>query len=92
MTPGTIPLLPRGVRLHHDRVRGCDVLLAPERALMLDDIGAAILARVDGQSPLAAIAEGLARDYNAPVDEIAGDIADFLGGLAEQRLVDLADG
>ncbi len=37
------PLLPRGVRLHDDRVRGVPVLLGPERAVILDAIGQAIL-------------------------------------------------
>lgn len=44
----SIPFLPRGVRLHHDNVRGQEVLLGPERALMLDQIACEILKRVDG--------------------------------------------
>lgn len=89
MTPSTVPHLPRGVRLHHDRVRGTMVLLAPERALMLDEVGAAILARVDGVAGLGQIAEGLARDYDAPVEDVTADVAEFLAGLARERLVDL---
>ena len=48
MDPAAIPALPRGVRLHHDRVRGGWVLLAPERAVTLDTIAHAILSEVDG--------------------------------------------
>lgn len=92
MTPATIPHLPRGVRLHHDRVRGTMVLLAPERALMLDEVGAAILGRVDGTAAVGQIAEALARDYDAPPAEVAADVAEFLSGLVRERLVDLQDG
>jgi pyrroloquinoline quinone biosynthesis protein D len=82
------PVLPRGVRLHHDRVRGTPVLLAPEHALMLDDIGAAILAEVDGVQSCDAISGVLAARYGAPAEEVGRDVAEFLGGLAARRLVD----
>lgn len=92
MSAAAIPVLPRGVRLHDDRVRGTMVLLAPERAVMLDAIGAAVLARVDGQASLGAISQGLAADYDAPIDQVAADVADFLQGLVAERLVDLIHG
>lgn len=88
MTP--VPSLPRGVRIHDDRVRGVMVLLGPERALILDDIGAAILAEVDGARSIGAITDRLAALYNAPRDEIAGDVQAFLDDLQVQRLVDYA--
>lgn len=83
-----VPRLPRGVRLHDDRVRGVPVLLGPERALILDEIGAAILAEVDGERSLATIIDRLALRYAAPRDEIAGDVQGFLDDLQAQRLVD----
>lgn len=83
-----VPVMPRGTRLHDDRVRGCMVLLAPERALILDDIGTAILTELDGVSPLSAIVTRLAAKYDAPEAEIAGDVRAFLDDLAAQRLVD----
>ncbi|MBL4926857.1 pyrroloquinoline quinone biosynthesis peptide chaperone PqqD [Fuscibacter oryzae] len=89
MTPATVPHLPRGVRLHHDRVRGTMVLLAPERALMLDEVGAAILGRVDGAAEVGQIAESLAQEYDAPLAEVSADVAEFLSDLARERLVDL---
>jgi len=92
VTPAAIPSLPRGVRLHHDRLRGAEVLLGPERALMLDPVGAAVLAEVDGRRSVGAIAAVLARRYDAPEDAIRADIAEFLGDLADRRLVDLDDG
>jgi len=90
--PACIPSLPRGVRLHADRVRGVTVLLAPERVLTIDTIGEAILSRVDGRASIAAIAADLARAYAAPAEVIEPDVIDFLSGLAEKRLVDLAHG
>lgn len=83
------PVLPPGVRLHWDAVRGTHVLLAPERALMLDEIGHAILSRVDGITPLAALVAGLAADFEAPEAEVGADVTEFLRGLARERLVDL---
>ena len=40
---GDVPVLPRGVRVHRCEVRQAWLLLAPERAVKLDQVGAAIL-------------------------------------------------
>ena len=84
-----IPVLPRGVRLHFDKVRNTHVLLGPERALMLDEIGYAVLEQVDGQRSLDQIAKYLAEVYQAPVEAILADISDFIDGFVEKRLIDL---
>ena len=84
MTPlagSDVPYLPSGVRLHRDRVRGKDVLLAPEVALIMDEIGIAILGRVDGKASLDAIVADLAAAYRAPASEIEGDVREFLDRL-----------
>jgi pyrroloquinoline quinone biosynthesis protein D len=82
------PVLLRGVRTHWDKVRGNWVLLAPERALALDPIGVAILAETDGETSFAAIVGRLARKYDAPVEQIAGDARRFLIGLIDRRMVE----
>ena len=87
IAPDDIPYLPRGVRLADDRVRGIRVLQAPERAMQLDPIGAAILSELDGDRSMATIATALADRYNAPEAQIAGDMRDFLTGLIERRMV-----
>lgn len=90
MNTDPVPLLPRGTRLHHDRVRDTPVLLGPEVALMLDPVGQAVLAELDGARDLATIAQELAARYDAPVETVLADIAEFLDGLAARRLVDVA--
>lgn len=81
--------LPRGVRLHHDRVRQTWVLLAPERVLKLDQVGLAVLERVDGVRSFGGIADDLAAAYAAPREQISGDAARFLCGLIARRMVDI---
>lgn len=84
-----IPALPRGVRLHYDKVRENWVLLAPERAVTLDAIGHAILNEVDGQRNFDEITSILSERYNAPVDQIATDSSGFLDALRARRFLDV---
>ena len=82
------PVLLRGVRTHWDAVRSTWVLLAPERALALDEIGVAILAETDGETTFGEIVTRLAAKYNAPPDQIATDARRFLTGLIERRMAE----
>ena len=81
------PSLAPGVRLHHDKVRAREVLLAPERIVALDETAAAILALVDGRRSLAEIAARLAADYDADPAEIEADAAALIVDLAERGYV-----
>ena len=85
-----IPSLPRGVRLHFDKVRETWVLLAPERAVTLDGIGHAILSEVDGQRNFGEIAKALSDKFGAPVEQIMQDSSDFLTALRNRRFLDLS--
>ena len=76
-----VPVLPRGTRLHADRVRSRTVLLAPERVVELDETGAVILSEIDGLRSVREIALRLAERYDAPASEIETDVAVFLGDL-----------
>jgi pyrroloquinoline quinone biosynthesis protein D len=89
MTPGAVPYLPRGVRMHDDAVRGMKVLLAPERVMKLDATGVAILSELDGATPFETIVARLADRYDAPAARIAEDASRFLDGLVERRMVEL---
>lgn len=82
-----IAFLPRGVRTHRDTVRSADVLLAPERVLMLDEIGVAILSRLDGMASVSEISKDLARSYAAPVDVIEPDVIEYLSDLQDKGFV-----
>ena len=82
------PALLSGVRTHWDGVRGRWFLLAPERAIALDEIGVAILAEADGQRSLAEIVARLVARYDAPPDRIAGDVRGFLAALIERRMAE----
>lgn len=83
-----VPRLLRGVRTKHDKVRGMWVLLAPERVLKLDPIGAAILEETDGKRTFDEIVARLAARYDAPPERIAGDAAEFLTTLIERRMAE----
>lgn len=83
------PALLSGVRLHWDSVRGRWFLLAPERAIALDEIGVAILSEADGERRFGDIVSRLAGRYDAPPDRIAGDARRFLGALIERRMAEV---
>lgn len=77
----TVVSLASGVRLHHDKIRGGFVLLVPERTLILDKIGLAILERMDGQKPLGQIIQTLSDLYNAPKKDVQEDVMEFVSYL-----------
>ena len=89
IAPADIPYLPRGVRLHFDKVRDNWMLLAPERAIRLDSIGHAILAAIDGEKSFQAITQTLSQTYNAPAEEIEKDAAGFLNALKDRRFLEV---
>ena len=89
IAPDQTPFLPRGVRLHHCEVRKGWYLLAPERAVKMNDIGVAILKVVDGSRSFGAVVDKLASDFNAPRDRIAQDAGKFLVDLVNRRMVEV---
>lgn len=89
MSPEAQPYLPRGVRLHYDKVRSTWVLLAPERTVTLDEIGHAILSLVDGARRFGEICATLAARYAAPEAMIAQDASAFLATLQERRFLEV---
>ena len=91
ITPASVPVLPRGVRLHHDRVRDTWVLLAPDRAVRLDPVGHAVLSEIDGKRSFGTIVAALAAKYDAPEDRIAEDSRGLLTGLLNRRMLELSE-
>ena len=86
---GSLPRLPRHVKLRFDQRRNRWIVLAPERVLMPDEIAVEILKRCDGTTPVSAIVEGLAVAYEAAPEEIAEDVAEMLQDLADKGFVQL---
>ena len=82
------PALLSGVRLHWDKVRGRWFLLAPERAIALDEIGIAILTEADGARSFDELVGRLAARYDAPRERIASDARRFLAALIERRMAE----
>lgn len=86
----TIAKLARGVRLREDAARGQTILLAPERALALDEIAVAIVKALDGVRTLDDIAAGFAQQFEAPKEEILNDVIAFIRDFASRRMLELS--
>ena len=87
ITSDDVVFLPRGVRTHRDQVREADVLLGPERVLMLDQIGMEILSRLDGTSTVADISADLSNTFEAPRSVIEADVIEYLADLRNKGFV-----
>ncbi len=86
--PGeAVPRLPKHVRMRHDEHRSAWVLLAPEKVIVLDEIGVEILKRCTGASTVSQIVEDLSRTFGAPRATVARDVAAFLIDLKERNLL-----
>jgi pyrroloquinoline quinone biosynthesis protein D len=83
------PRLKRGVRLTHAAAHGGWVILAPERVLKTDDIGAEILKRCTGEATLAAVIDDLSATFGAPRERVAADVHGFLSGLLRDGHLEL---
>ncbi len=86
---GSLPRLPRHVKLRFDQRRQRWIVLAPERVLLPDEIAVEILKCCDGATSVGAIVEHLAKVYDAPAGEIGEDVAGMLQDLADKGFVQL---
>ncbi|MFF8841469.1 pyrroloquinoline quinone biosynthesis peptide chaperone PqqD [Streptomyces sp. NPDC015127] len=76
------PSLHRSVTLRHDRVRGTDLLVLPERVVVLHGAAGPVLRLCDGERDVdAVVAELRARHPGAPV---AREVPPFLARLREK--------
>jgi pyrroloquinoline quinone biosynthesis protein D len=76
------PALSRSVTLRHDRVRGTDLLVMPERVVVLRGSAGAVLRLCDGERTLGAIVAELAERF--PGASVATEVPKFLGRLREE--------
>jgi pyrroloquinoline quinone biosynthesis protein D len=83
----TSPSMPHYIKLRHDAGRGRWLILAPERIFEPDDIAVEVLKLCDGKRTVADIADGLAKEYNAPKEEVLTDIIAMLQDLADKGVV-----
>ena len=81
------PRLAASVRLQWDAQRQQHVLLAPEKVVVLNATGAAILALCDGQRTVVEITATLAERFQRAVD---ADVDTFVSRLAARGLVELS--
>ncbi len=91
MSLPTRPRLARRARLRHDALSGRDVLLYPERGLVLSASATEILSLCDGTRTVDAIVTDLqARHASAAREIIARDVDHLLAALPARRLVEEA--
>ncbi|MFI6051519.1 pyrroloquinoline quinone biosynthesis peptide chaperone PqqD [Streptomyces violascens] len=83
-TPDTAwrPALARHVLLRYDRVRGVDLLVLPERVVVLHGPAGSIVRLCDGEREVRGIVEELAARH--PEAPVAAEVPLFLGRLREE--------
>jgi pyrroloquinoline quinone biosynthesis protein D len=87
VTADSRPAMPAYIKLRHDTGRGRWLILAPERVFDPDEIAVEVLKLCDGQRSVGDIAGTLAKEYNAPREEILSDIVAMLQDLADKGVV-----
>ncbi len=86
---GSVPRLPRHIKLRFDKQRDRWVMLAPERVLVPDETALEIPKRCDGENSVDAIVVALAEAYAAPAVEIREDVSALLQDLADKGFIQL---
>lgn len=87
IVPESKPSMPPHIKLRHDAGRGRWHVLAPERVFEPDPIAIEILKRCDGVRSVEDIAVELAKDYNAPMQEILTDTISMLQELTDKGVL-----
>ncbi|MBB4229444.1 pyrroloquinoline quinone biosynthesis peptide chaperone PqqD [Rhizobium mongolense] len=83
------PHLKRHVRLQFDPVRSAWAVLSPEKVFWPDEVSLDILRLCDGQHTVPQIVDELAGQYDAPRQDIAPDVEEFLQEWSDRFLVTL---
>ena len=82
-----VPRLKPGVRRRYDAARGQNILLAPERVLVLDDIANAVLEKLDGTTAIWALCAALAEQYETDVETVQADVLELLADLRDKGMI-----
>jgi pyrroloquinoline quinone biosynthesis protein D len=83
----SVPVLRRGVRRQFDTARNAAVLMAPERVVLLDEIGDAIIAACGAGGSVREISNRLALRFQAPPEAVEADVIAFLQELFDKGLL-----
>ena len=81
------PKLAPKTKLRLDPKTGKYILLYPEKGLLLNATGAAILERCTGEQPLSAIILALASEFQSEPDVLRPEILAFVQGLLDRGLL-----
>jgi pyrroloquinoline quinone biosynthesis protein D len=90
VTAASKPGLPSHIKLRHDPGRGRWHVLAPERVFEPDPIAIEILKRCNGTATVEEIATELAKEYNAPIEQILTDTISMLQELSDKGVIKAA--
>lgn len=89
MDPSDIPRLASHVRAGKDRFSGELLLLAPEKAIMLNSTAQAVLGLCDGVHTLESLVMELATRYDTKPDALYADVMELVTDLIQKGLVTL---
>lgn len=81
------PKLAPKTKLRLDPKTGKYILLYPEKGLLLNPTGAAILKRCNGEQPLSAIISELALEFQADPAVLQPEVLGFVQGLLDRGLL-----
>ena len=84
---GSVPRLPRGVKLRFDKQRDNWVVLAPERLFVPDPIALEVIKRCDGAAQVSEIVDDLAKTFDAERTVIDRDVKVLLQDLADKGVL-----
>ena len=87
ITGAAVPRFAPHIRLRFDEARQRWTVLAPERLLLPDEQAVEILQLVDGARSVDQIVDELCRRYDAPREEVGGDVAAMLQDLADKGVL-----
>ncbi|MEP7051043.1 MAG: pyrroloquinoline quinone biosynthesis peptide chaperone PqqD [Pseudomonadota bacterium] len=81
------PRLAGKAKLRHDPKTGKYILLYPEKGLLLNATGAAILTRCTGQQTLSEIVAALALEFQSDEAKVTAEVLTFVQGLLDRGLI-----
>ena len=84
------PKLAPKTKLRLDPKTGKYILLYPEKGLLLNPTGAAILKLCDGQKSLSEIVSTLALEFQSGADVLRPEVLGFVQGLLDRGLLQAA--